>query len=989
MSERTAPGESDTPYRYTAELAESIETAWQDHWEAEGTFNADNPVGALAGPGADKEKFFLLDMFPYPSGKGLHVGHPLGYIATDVVARFTRMTGRNVLYTMGYDAFGLPAEQYAVTTGQHPRISTEANIANMRRQLRRLGLSHDPRRSLATIDVNYVRWTQWIFLQVFNSWFDPEAPRRDGRGKGAARPVAELRDKLTSGQVPVPGDHDWNSLSAAEQAEVIDSFRLAYVSNAPVNWCPGLGTVLANEEVTAEGRSERGNYPVFKRNLRQWMMRITAYGDRLAEDLDTVDWPEKVKLMQRNWIGRSEGSEVTFAVPGAGQDASLGVYTTRPDTLFGATFMVVAPEHPMLGGVDSSASVRTDAQIADDAAALTVPAAWPEGTKEAWTGGYATPAEAVAAYRARAAATSDADRTDEGRVKTGVFTGFFGINPVNGAKVPVFVADYVLMGYGTGAIMAVPAHDERDYAFATKYDIDIIQTIGPADDPHGVDLSAQAYTGDGVVVNSAQGDLDINGMSKDEAKATMIGWLEAKGAGRGAVTYRLRDWLFSRQRYWGEPFPIVWDEDGGVHALPESMLPVELPEVTDYSPRSYDPDDADSSPEPPLGKATEWVEVELDLGDGPRTYYRETNTMPQWAGSCWYEMRYIDPTDENALVDPANEAYWMGPRLEAGNVSGGTDLYVGGVEHAVLHLLYSRFWHKVLFDLGHVSSSEPYHRLFNQGYVQAYAYTDSRGQYVPADEVEEVTAEDGTTTYLWQGQPVRREYGKMGKSLKNIVTPDDMYEAYGADTFRVYEMSMGPLDADRPWDTRAVAGSQRFLQRLWRNVVNETTGELTVVDEPADEETRRLMAKTIVGVREDYEGMRLNTAIAKLIVLNNHLTGLSSVPREAVEALVLMTAPVAPHIAEEIWKRLGHEHSLAHEDFPVVTDESLLAADKVTCVVQVKGKVRDRIEVDPGISEDELESLALAAPGVIRTLDGRGVRKVIVRAPKLVSIVPE
>ena len=998
MTENQIPqGDTATPFRYTAALAETIETSWQDRWEAEGTFNADNPVGALAGPDAAEEKFFLLDMFPYPSGKGLHVGHPLGYIATDVVARFTRMTGKNVLYTMGYDAFGLPAEQYAVVTGQHPRISTEANIANMRRQLRRLGLSHDPRRSLATIDVDYVRWTQWIFLQVFNSWFDPEAPRRDGRGKGAARPVSELRDKLASGQVPVPDGRDWAALSAAEQAEVIDSFRLAYVSNAPVNWCPGLGTVLANEEVTSEGRSERGNYPVFKRNLRQWMMRITAYGDRLVEDLDTVDWPEKVKLMQRNWIGRSEGSEVTFAVPGAGRGAgfdaernvTLSVYTTRPDTLFGATFMVVAPEHPILGGLQASGSVRTEAQIADDAAALSVPAAWPEGTKEAWTGGYATPAEAVAAYRARAAATSDADRTDEGRVKTGVFTGFFGINPVNGAKVPVFVADYVLMGYGTGAIMAVPAHDERDYAFATKYDIDIIQTIGPADDPHGVDLCAQAYTGDGVVVNSAQGDLDINGMSKDEAKATMIGWLEAKGAGRGAVTYRLRDWLFSRQRYWGEPFPIVWDEDGGVHALPESMLPVELPEVTDYSPRSYDPDDADSSPEPPLGKATEWVEVELDLGDGPRTYYRETNTMPQWAGSCWYEMRYIDPTDENALVDPANEAYWMGPRPEAGNTSGGTDLYVGGVEHAVLHLLYSRFWHKVLFDLGHVSSSEPYHRLFNQGYVQAYAYTDSRGQYVPADEVEEVTAEDGTTSYLWQGQPVRREYGKMGKSLKNIVTPDDMYSAYGADTFRVYEMSMGPLDQDRPWETRAVAGAQRFLQRLWRNVVDESTGELTVVDEPADEETRRLVARTIVGVREDYEGMRLNTAIAKLIVLNNHLTGLKRVPREAVEALTLMTAPVAPHIAEEIWKRLGHEHSLAREDFPVVTDESLLEADRVTCVVQVKGKVRDRLRVSPDVSEAELEKLALAAPGVIRTLDGRGVRKVIVKAPRLVSIVPD
>ena len=992
MSERTAPVESDTPFRYTAELADSIETAWQDRWEAEGTFNADNPVGALAGPGADKEKFFLLDMFPYPSGKGLHVGHPLGYIATDVVARFTRMTGRNVLYTMGYDAFGLPAEQYAVQTGQHPAITTNQNIANMRRQLRRMGLSHDSRRSFATTDIEYVHWTQWIFLQVFNSWFDPEATAPDG-SQGAARPISELIAKLESGEIRPEDGSDYSSLDRAEQAKVVDSYRLAYVSEAPVNWCPGLGTVLANEEVTADGRSERGNFPVFKRNLRQWMMRITAYGDRLAEDLDTVDWPEKVKLMQRNWIGRSEGAEVTFTVPGAGQgdqqDASLSVYTTRPDTLFGATFMVVAPEHPMLGGLQASGSVRTEAQIADDAAALTVPATWPEGTKEAWTGGYATPAEAVAAYRAQAAATSDTDRTDEGRVKTGVFTGFFGINPVNGAKVPVFVADYVLMGYGTGAIMAVPAHDERDYAFATKYDIDIIQTIGPADDPHGVDLSAQAYTGDGVVVNSAQGDLDINGMGKDEAKATMIGWLEAKGAGRGAVTYRLRDWLFSRQRYWGEPFPIVWDEDGGVHALPESMLPVELPEVTDYSPRSYDPDDADSSPEPPLGKATEWVEVELDLGDGPRTYYRETNTMPQWAGSCWYEMRYIDPTDDKALVDPANEAYWMGPRPQAGNISGGTDLYVGGVEHAVLHLLYARFWHKVLFDLGHVSSSEPYHRLFNQGYVQAYAYTDARGQYVPADEVEEVTAEDGTTSYLWQGQPVRREYGKMGKSLKNIVTPDDMYEAYGADTFRVYEMSMGPLDADRPWDTRAVAGSQRFLQRLWRNVIDETTGELTVTEESADEETRRLVAKTIVGVREDYEGMRLNTAIAKLIVLNNHLTGLGAVPREAVEALVLMTAPVAPHIAEEIWKRLGHEHSLAHEDFPVVTDEALLAAEKVTCVIQVKGKVRDRLEVDPDISEAELEKLALEAPGVIRTLDGRGVRKVIVRAPKLVSIVPE
>ncbi|WP_172120786.1 leucine--tRNA ligase [Actinomyces faecalis] len=991
MTDNVQAPENATPYRYTAELADTIESAWQDRWEERGTFNADNPVGAMAGPDAAKEKFFLLDMFPYPSGKGLHVGHPLGYIATDVVARFTRMTGKNVLYTMGYDAFGLPAEQYAVQTGQHPRVSTEANIANMRRQLRRLGLSHDPRRSLATIDVDYVRWTQWIFLQIFGSWFDPTAPRRDGRGLGAARPVSELEAKLASGEVEVPGGRRWEDLTAGERADVIDSFRLAYVSSAPVNWCPGLGTVLANEEVTSEGRSERGNYPVFKRNLRQWMMRITAYGDRLAEDLDTVDWPEKVKSMQRNWIGRSEGADVTFAVEGlaapADGDAAgsqqdgepgLTVYTTRPDTLFGATFMVVAPEHPMLGGL-------LGASEAEDAAALTVPAAWPEGTREAWKAGHASPREAVAAYRAYAASATEAERTDEGRTKTGVFTGLWGLNPVNGKRVPVFVADYVLMGYGTGAIMAVPAHDDRDHAFAHVYDLDLVQTIGPADDPHGIDLSEAAYTGDGVAVNSANEEISLDGKTKDEAKAAMISWLEDKGYGRGAVTYRLRDWLFSRQRYWGEPFPVVWDEEGHVHALPESMLPVELPEVTDYSPRSYDPDDASSSPQPPLGKAEEWVNVTLDLGDGPRTYRRETNTMPQWAGSCWYELRYIDPTDDAQLVAPANEEYWMGPRPEAGNVSGGTDLYVGGVEHAVLHLLYSRFWHKVLFDLGVVSSSEPYHKLFNQGYVQAYAYTDSRGQYVPADEVEG----DETTGFTWKGEPVTREYGKMGKSLKNIVTPDDMYEAYGADTFRVYEMSMGPLDQDRPWDTRAVAGAQRFLQRLWRNVVDETTGETTVVDAPADEDTRRLVARTIVGVREDYEGMRLNTAIAKLIVLNNHLTGLDAVPREAVEALALMTAPVAPHIAEEIWNRLGHEESLAHEAFPVVEDESLLAAEKVTCVVQVKGKVRDRLEVDPGVSDAELERLALEAPGVVRALDGRGVRKVIVRAPKLVSVVPE
>ena len=970
----TAPAEP--AQRYTAALAGEIEQKWQDRWDALGTFHADNPVGDLAGPLAGRDPYFILDMFPYPSGKGLHVGHPLGYIATDTLARFRRMLGDNVLYTMGYDAFGLPAEQYAVQTGQHPAVTTDQNIANMRRQLRRMGLSHDPRRSLATTDIDYVHWTQWIFLQIFNSWFDPDATAPDG-SKGAARPIAELEEGLAEGRVATRDGRPWAELSKKERAAEVDSHRLAYVSEAPVNWCPGLGTVLANEEVTAEGRSERGNYPVFKRNLRQWMMRITAYGKRLEDDLDTIDWPEKVRAMQRNWIGRSEGATVRFDVPGApgaGSSPSvLEVYTTRPDTLFGATFMVVAPEHPILGG--------TAGGDADDEAALTLPQAWPEGTKDAWTGGAATPRQAVAAYRAQASAKSEAERVDEERTKTGVFTGLFGVNPVNGQPVPVFVADYVLWGYGTGAIMAVPAHDDRDWAFARAYDLDVVRTIGPADDPYGPDLDEGAYTGDGVAVDSANDGVDLNGMSKDEAKAAMTAWLAAEGHGRATTTYRLRDWLFSRQRYWGEPFPIVWDEDGVAHALPEEMLPVELPEVSDYSPRTFDADDASSEPEAPLGRAQEWVRVTLDLGDGPKRYRRETNTMPQWAGSCWYEMRYTDPANSECFADRRNLDYWMGPR--EGKASGGTDMYVGGVEHAVLHLLYARFWQKVLFDLGHVPGSEPFHTLFNQGYVQAYAFKDARGQYVPADEVEG----DEDTGFTWRGEAVAREYGKMGKSLKNIVTPDDMYEAYGADVFRVYEMSMGPLDLSRPWETRAVVGSQRFLQRLWRNAVDEGTGAVTVTEEPADVATRRLVARTIAEVTTEYENLRVNTAISRLIVLNNHLTSLDAVPREAIEPLVLMLSPVAPHICEELWSRLGHGESLAREPFPVVSDESLLVEEAVTAVVQVNGKVKARIQVPPSISEEDLRAAALAEAPIVKALGGSDPLKVIVRAPKLVNVV--
>ena len=984
-----------TPYRYTAEMANEIELKWQDCWDKLGTFNAPNPVGDLAGDGgatgdseaqgapeaaASADPFFLLDMFPYPSGKGLHVGHPLGYIATDTVARFQRMRGKNVLYTMGYDAFGLPAEQYAVQTGQHPRVTTEENIANMRRQLRRLGLSHERRRSFATTDVDYMKWTQWIFLQIFNSWYDPEAPGREPGTKGRARPISELIAGFEAGTIATPDGRPWAELTSKERHDAVNARRLAYIDYAPVNWCPGLGTVLANEEVTAEGRSERGNFPVFKRELRQWMMRITAYADRLAEDLASVDWPEKVRTMQRNWIGKSHGADVDFVAhheAGAGEsgDEVLTVFTTRPDTLFGATFMVVSPEHPML-------------------AEANIPAQWPKGTREVWRDGAgsitaeaaANPRAAVKAYQLAASQKSDLDRTDLDKEKTGVFTGIFATNPVNGKLVPVFTADYVMMGYGTGAIMAVPAHDQRDFDFAKKFDLDIVATMKPAD---GFDW-ASAWVEDGEIIDSANDEISLNGLFKDEGKAKITAWLEARGAGKATISYRLRDWLFSRQRYWGEPFPVMYDEEGIVYPLPESELPLELPDTPDYSPRSFDPDDADSAPEPPLGRLQDWVNIELDLGDGKgkRSFKRDTNTMPNWAGSCWYELRYLDPHNAEQFCASENEAYWMGPR--AGKSSGGADLYVGGVEHAVLHLLYSRFWHKVLFDLGYVSSSEPFHKLFNQGYVQAYAYTDARGQYVPAEEVEEVPAADGSgeVSFAWHGEPVNREYGKMGKSLKNIVTPDEMAATYGADTFRVYEMSMGPLDADRPWETRAVVGSQRFLQRLWRNVVSEETGAVTVTEEAPDREMAKQLARAIADVTTEYENMRVNTAIAKLITFNNFLTG-KPVPRAAAEALVKMVAPVAPHISEELWERLGHNESIARADFPVVADENLLADDLVTAVVQVKGKVRARLEVAPSITEGELTKLALENPRVAQFLEpGSEPRKIIVRLPKLINIVP-
>ena len=962
-----SPTSADTdvpPHRYTAALAGRIETAWQDRWEREGTFFTPNPAGDLSAgfdKVADRPKLYVLDMFPYPSGAGLHVGHPLGYIGTDVYARYQRMSGHNVVHTMGYDAFGLPAEQYAVQTGQHPRATTESNIATMRRQLRRLGLGHDPRRSISTIDEGYYRWTQWIFLQIFNAWYDTDA--------GRARPVDDLVAELDAGtrepgEGTNPSGRPWAELSATERRVVVDNHRLAYVHEAPVNWCPGLGTVLANEEVTADGRSERGNFPVFKRPLRQWMMRITAYADRLIDDLDALDWPEAIKLQQRNWIGRSEGAAVSFptVAPDGTAGPAIEVFTTRPDTLFGATYMVLAPEHPL---VEQLTADTWPDDVADD-------------VRAAWTGGHATPSAAVAAYRRQAGARSDLERQVEGRDKTGVFVGSYATNPTTGGRIPVFIADYVLMGYGTGAIMAVPGQDERDWAFAEVFGLPIVRTVRPPDGWEGT-----AYVGEGPAINSANDEVDLNGLGVADAKRRIIDWLEDTGAGSGTVTTKLRDWLFSRQRFWGEPFPIVYDPDDGLpRALPDSMLPVALPHVEDYSPTTFADDDETSVPVPPLARATDWVEVTLDLGDGPKTYRRETNTMPQWAGSCWYELRYLDPTNDKAFVDPENERYWMGPQFPGD--CGGVDLYVGGAEHAVLHLLYARFWHKVLYDLGHVSSFEPYRRLFNQGMIQAAAYTDARGLYVDAAAVNE---RDGG---FWHGdQQVRREFGKMGKSLRNAVTPDDMYESYGADTLRLYEMFTGPLDQSRPWDTKAVVGVFRLLQRIWRNVVDEDTGAVTVTDAEADDDTLRVLHRTIDAVRDGMEHMRFNVSIARITERNNHLTTRypdGGVPRSVVEQLVLLLAPLAPHVGEELWSLLGHPDSLADEPFPVA-DPALLVDDTVEIPVQLNGKVRTRVHVPADADAAAVEAAARADERVATLLEGATVRRVIAVPGRLVNFV--
>jgi leucyl-tRNA synthetase len=767
-------------------------------------------------------------------------------------------------------------------------------------------------------------------------------------------------------------------MTERERSRAIDAVRLAYLDEVVVNWCPALGTVLANEEVTADGRSEQGNFPVFRRPLRQWMMRITAYADRLIDDLDKLDWPESLKAMQRNWIGRSVGARVEFDVDVPGAEA-LHVFTTRPDTLFGVTFAVVAPEHPLLHG-------QLPVQYRDE-----IPGSWRGAGQDidgVPPGGFGSPAKAIAAYSRRAERRSDRQRQAEVESTTGLYTGLDAIHPLTGERVPVFVADYVLMQYGSGAVMGVPAHDARDFRFARRFELPIKAVVRPPAEwfaEHGLEPDAptdewpEAYPGHGDSINS--GGL-TDGLSSEEAAVRIVEELERIGKGRRQVAYKLRDWLFSRQRYWGEPFPIVYDEDGEAIALPDSELPVELPKLDDFAPVVSDPDDM-SDPVPPLARATDWVDAELDLGDGPKRYRRETNTMPQWAGSCWYYLRYLDPTDREYFADPDIERYWMASRESAG----GVDLYVGGVEHAVLHLLYARFWQKVLFDLGHVSASEPFSRLYNQGYIQAYAYTDERGGYVPAAEVRE-EGEGKNVRYFYGGAEVKREYGKMGKSLKNSVAPDEMCEMYGADTLRVYEMSMGPLDVSRPWETRAVVGSHRFLQRVWRNLVDEQTGALRVFDAPASEETRRALHKAIDGIHGDMDGLRFNTAIAKLIELNNHLTPVAThgTPREVAEPLVLMLAPFAPHVAEELWSRLGNGETLAYQPFPQA-DPALLVGDTAEYPVQVNGKVRGKVTVPADADEAAVREAALADPKVAQYVGEKTPRKVIVVPGRIVTVV--
>ena len=958
---------------------QEIENRWRARWLAEKTYRTAGP--GEPGYDADKPKCYILDMFPYPSGDGLHIGHPKGYIASDIYSRYKRMQGFNVLHPMGFDSFGLPAEQYAIEHNVHPADSTEQCIARIREQLQFLGLGYDWDREIATSSEDYYHWTQWIFLQLYNAWYDPDLTWDDAAGRritGRARPIEELVSSLEQGDRQLseadlrglgiePGDGGgasrWPALSRADRATVLNNYRLAYHKEVTVNWCPGLGTVLANEEVTVDGKSERGDFPVYKRPLKQWMLRITDYCERLLADLESgelpdgrggtyeLSWPDAIKLMQRNWIGRSDGAEVVFDVldPVTGESSyALEVFTTRPDTLFGATFMVVAPEHPLVSAGGEH---------------YAVPEAWPADVDPRWRdeGAGLDLREAVAAYADRSMQLRDGPGGDE-KEKTGLFTGLSARNPVTDQVIPIFVADYVSMDYGTGAIMAVPAHDERDFEFATKYGLDIVEVV---EAPAGEEQPC--FTGEGTAINSpAAGDnaYAITGLATPQAKERIAAALERAGRGCRAVSYRLRDWIFSRQRYWGEPFPLATHPDG--YSVPTDV-PVLLPEMEDFRPRTSD--DPNTPVMPPLSRAGgEWSDVSIE-GASCR---RELNVMPQWAGSCWYYLRFIDPRNGGAFCDPEKERAFMP-----------VDLYIGGAEHAVLHLLYSRFWHKVLFDLGHVSSPEPFKKLFNQGMITADAFADERGTYV---DIRQVEFRGDTPVDSKTGAELRRFSGKMGKRYKNGLPPEEVGGEYGVDTLRLYEMYMGPLDHSAPWSMEGIRGMQRFLQRLWRNLIDQD-GHTKVGGEMTPE-LGKLLHRTISRVTDDIEGLRFNTAIAGLIELNNELVGEDRVPEELARGLLRLLSPLAPHIGEELWLRCGFgDGDLYGQDWPGF-DAAAVEEETISLPIQVNGKVRASIDVPVDVDEEQLRERVLSQENVQRFVpDPSAIKRFIVVPGRIINIV--
>ncbi|MCH2151806.1 MAG: leucine--tRNA ligase [Phycisphaerales bacterium] len=910
-------------HRYTAKLATELESRWQEWWRAHDVYRTPGPGDQDFDP--SKPKFYCMDMFPYPSGAGLHVGHPVGYIGSDIISRHKRMMGFNVLHPMGWDAFGLPAEQYAITTGIHPAETTRKAIETYRKQLDGIGFSYDWSREIATIDPSYYRWTQWIWLQAWGSYFDEQLQK--------ARPISELISRLESGEEDVHGQA-WNSLDQQAQQAYLDERRLAYLSEQVVNWCPKLGTALANEEVI-DGKSERGGYPVHRKPLRQWMFRITAFADRLLADLDTVDWPDSTRAMQTEWIGRSEGADLDFELSNGSR---LRVFTTRPDTIHGATFMVVAPEHPIVE------------QLLKDS---------PDGCD----------ANAVSTYVEQAASRADVERMADQGDKTGVSLGITATNPATGESIPVWVADYVLMGYGHGAIMAVPGHDERDAAFARTYGLSIQTVVASGSEVE------ECFTGDGTVINSSTPALSLDGLSSQEARTAVTEWAEQQAIGTRKIRYRLRDWLFSRQRYWGEPFPIVHDEHGGIWPISETHLPVELPPLADFAPEESD------DPQPLLAKAKDWINttageagVDPTLLDPTTPVTRESNTMPGWAGSCWYYLRYCSPDFDSGLVDPQAEKYWL---------ADGVDLYIGGAEHAVLHLLYARFWHKMLYDLGFVSSTEPFRKLFHQGLLTTWAYQRADGSLVPIDEVEE--HENDLCIETATGDEVKRIIAKMSKSLRNVINPETVIEEWGADTLRLYEMYMGPLEASKPWNPRDIVGVFRFLQRFWRLAVDEETGELRAGDE-ADDGIERQLHRTIEKVGNDIPKLAFNTAIASLIEFTNLATSTGTLTRDQLDRIVRTIAPLAPHLAEEIWHRLGHQQSVAQAPWPDF-DPAMLVDDMIELPVQVKGKVRSKISVAADADEATVQEIAMADERIAPLLEGETVRKVIVVPGRIVNII--